>query len=45
VPSVYQDALARAKSGVFRPGPDATYADGDDSTWMRIDWPAMTRRY
>jgi pimeloyl-ACP methyl ester carboxylesterase len=44
VPSVYQDALARAKSGVFRPGPDATYADGDDSTWMRVDWPAMTRR-
>ena len=44
MPSVYQDALARAKSGVFRPGPDATYADGDDSTWMQVDWPAMTRR-
>jgi pimeloyl-ACP methyl ester carboxylesterase len=44
VPSVYQDALARARSGVFRPGPDATYADGDDSSWMDIDWPAMTRR-
>jgi pimeloyl-ACP methyl ester carboxylesterase len=40
---VYQDALARARSGVFRPGPDATYADGDDSSWMEIDWPAMTR--
>jgi pimeloyl-ACP methyl ester carboxylesterase len=44
VPSVYQDALARARSGVFRPGPDATYADGDDGSWMEIDWPAMTRR-
>jgi pimeloyl-ACP methyl ester carboxylesterase len=44
VPSVYQDALARARSGVFRPGPDATYADGDDAAWMGIDWPAMTRR-
>ncbi len=44
MPSVYQDALARARSGVFRPGPDATYADGDDSSWMHIDWPAMTRR-
>jgi pimeloyl-ACP methyl ester carboxylesterase len=44
VPSVYQDALARARSGVFRPGPDGTYADGDDSTWMGIDWPAMTHR-
>jgi pimeloyl-ACP methyl ester carboxylesterase len=29
---------------VFRPGPDATYADGDDATWMEIDWPAMTRK-
>jgi pimeloyl-ACP methyl ester carboxylesterase len=44
VPSVYQDALARAKSGVFRPGPDATYADGNDSSWMNVDWPAMTTR-
>ncbi len=44
MPSVYQDALERARSGVFRPGPDSTYADGDDSSWMEIDWPAMTRR-
>jgi pimeloyl-ACP methyl ester carboxylesterase len=44
MPSVYQDALARARSGVFRPGPDATYADADDSSWMDVDWPAMTRR-
>lgn len=44
MPSVYQDALSRARSGVFRPGPDVTYADGDDSSWMQIDWPAMTRR-
>jgi pimeloyl-ACP methyl ester carboxylesterase len=43
VPSVYQDALRRARDGVFRPGPDATYADGDDSSWMSIDWPAMTQ--
>ena len=28
---------------MFRPGPDATYADGDDSSWMQIDWPALTR--
>ena len=44
MPSVYQDAIERAKSGVFRPGPDSTYADGDDSSWMQVDWPAMTRR-
>lgn len=29
---------------MFRPGADATYADGDDSAWMDVDWPAMTRR-
>jgi pimeloyl-ACP methyl ester carboxylesterase len=40
---VYQDALARARSGVFRPGPDATYADGDDGSWMEIDWPSLTQ--
>jgi pimeloyl-ACP methyl ester carboxylesterase len=44
VPSVYQDAYERAKSGVFRPGPDSTYADGDDSSWIEVDWPAITRR-
>jgi pimeloyl-ACP methyl ester carboxylesterase len=44
VPSVYQDAYERAKSGVFRPGPDSTYADGDDSSWTEVDWPAVTRR-
>ena len=44
MPSVYQDALSRARSGIFRSGPDATYADGDDSSWMDIDWPSMTRR-
>jgi len=44
VPSVYQDALNRARSGLIRPGPDPTYADGDDATWMSVDWPAITRR-
>ena len=44
MPSVYQDALARARTGVFRSGPDAAYADGDDNAWMAIDWPAMTGR-
>jgi pimeloyl-ACP methyl ester carboxylesterase len=44
VPSVYQDALARARSGVFRPGPDSTYADGDDAAWMGVDWPSITTR-
>ena len=30
-------------SGVRRPGADPTYADGDDASWMAIDWPALTR--
>ena len=28
---------------MFRPGPDSTYADGDDSSWIEVDWPAITR--
>ena len=43
MPSVYQDALNRARSGLIRPGADPTYADGDDQTWMSVDWPSMTR--
>ncbi len=35
---------AGVRNGLLRPGPDPTYADGDDSTWMGVDWPAMTRR-
>jgi len=31
------------RNGVFRTGPDSTYADGDDSTWMEVDWPALQR--
>jgi pimeloyl-ACP methyl ester carboxylesterase len=30
-------------NGLFRPGADDSYADGDDSTWMGIDWPSLTR--
>jgi pimeloyl-ACP methyl ester carboxylesterase len=32
-----------ATNGLFRPGADDAYADGDDSTWMDVDWPALTR--
>jgi pimeloyl-ACP methyl ester carboxylesterase len=30
-------------NGLFRPGADDTYADGDDSTWLYVDWPSLTR--
>jgi pimeloyl-ACP methyl ester carboxylesterase len=26
-----------------RSSPDGTYADGDDSTWISVDWPSLTR--
>jgi pimeloyl-ACP methyl ester carboxylesterase len=43
VPSVYEDVLTRARNGLARPGADKTYADGDDQTWMAVDWPALSR--
>jgi pimeloyl-ACP methyl ester carboxylesterase len=26
-----------------RASPDGAYADGDDSTWITVDWPSLTR--
>jgi pimeloyl-ACP methyl ester carboxylesterase len=31
------------RNGVLRPGPDAAYADGDDATWLDVDWAALQR--
>ena len=42
--SVYRDTYSRVRNGVLRPGPDPTYADGDDAQWMDVDWPALSRR-
>jgi pimeloyl-ACP methyl ester carboxylesterase len=28
---------------LVRAAPDETYADGDDATWMTVDWPSLTR--
>ena len=39
-----QQLLGAIENGLLRPGPDATYADGDDARWMTVDWPSMTRR-
>lgn len=41
---MYRDTFERARNGILRPGPDPTYADGDDAQWMQVDWPALTRR-
>ncbi|HEX2410681.1 MAG TPA: alpha/beta hydrolase [Solirubrobacteraceae bacterium] len=40
---MYRDALSRARNGVFRRGPDPTYADGDDAHWMSVEWPSLSR--
>jgi pimeloyl-ACP methyl ester carboxylesterase len=32
------------RNAFVRPGADDTYADGDDATWLQVDWPAMTRQ-
>jgi len=31
-------------NAIVRAHPDETYADGDDATWMDIDWPSLQRR-
>jgi pimeloyl-ACP methyl ester carboxylesterase len=41
---VHKRALALVRNGLLRPGADPTYADGDDGTWLTVDWPALTRR-
>jgi pimeloyl-ACP methyl ester carboxylesterase len=43
VASASQRVAAVVRNGVLRPGPDASYADGDDSTWMDIDWQSLQR--
>ena len=37
------DSPAPVRNALLRPGPDATYADGDDATWMDVDWPSLQR--
>jgi pimeloyl-ACP methyl ester carboxylesterase len=31
------------RNAVVRPGADPTYADGDDATWLGVDWRAQQR--
>ena len=44
MPTRRQQLRGAIDNGLLRPGPDHTYADGDDSTWIEVDWPSMTRR-
>jgi pimeloyl-ACP methyl ester carboxylesterase len=40
---VHRQLAAAARNGLIRPGADPEYADGDDSTWMDVDWRSMSR--
>jgi pimeloyl-ACP methyl ester carboxylesterase len=44
MPRAHRQLLALARNGLIRPGADPTYADGDDSAWMDVDWPSLTRQ-
>src|ERR1044071_1848296 len=44
VPTRRQELVWGIENALRRPGPDASYAAGDDSTWQRVDWPSITRR-
>jgi pimeloyl-ACP methyl ester carboxylesterase len=43
VPPVHRQLSALARNALLRPGADPAYGDGDDSTWIDHDWPAVTR--
>src|SRR3954470_16759737 len=43
VPTRRQELFWGIENALRRPGADETYADGDDSTWLSVDWPSMTR--
>jgi pimeloyl-ACP methyl ester carboxylesterase len=44
VARVHRQAAAIARNALLRAGADDGYADGDDTAWRRVDWPALTRK-
>ena len=40
---MHRQLSAIARNALIRPGADEAYADGDDSSWLDVDWPAITR--
>ena len=44
MPRVPQQLREIAEAALLRPGPDPTYADGDDASWSDLDWPSLTHR-
>jgi pimeloyl-ACP methyl ester carboxylesterase len=43
VTRVHRHRAAAARNVAFRPGADPEYADGDDATWLSVDWRGMFR--
>jgi pimeloyl-ACP methyl ester carboxylesterase len=43
VASAQARIAALVRNMAFRPGADPTYADGDDATWIGVDWPSLQR--
>ena len=41
---VRKQIAATVQNVLLRPGADETYADGDDASWLGVDWPSLTRR-
>lgn len=41
---VHRQLAAVARNTLIRSGADDEYADGDDSTWMDVDWPRHSRQ-
>jgi pimeloyl-ACP methyl ester carboxylesterase len=44
VASAREQLTTAARNALLRPGPDDTYADGDDAAWMDVDWRGLQRR-
>jgi pimeloyl-ACP methyl ester carboxylesterase len=44
VPRRRQQLQGAIENGLLRSGPDDAYADGDDATWMAVDWPSLVKR-
>jgi pimeloyl-ACP methyl ester carboxylesterase len=43
VPGFREQLLGVTGNAIVRARPDSTYADGDDASWMDVDWRSLTR--
>src|ERR1700754_2276842 len=43
VPGFREQLLGVTGNAIVRAKPDSTYADGDDASWMGVDWPSLSR--